>query len=48
MENKEIIKIPYVVHEAAMYRKGKIIKGLVAALVLSDLVFAAVVLLILK
>lgn len=42
MENKEILKIPYVVHEAAMYRKERIIKRLTAALVLSNVLYVAV------
>lgn len=40
MEQKEIFKIPYIVHEAAIYRKERVIKRLVAALVLSDLLTA--------
>ena len=40
MEQKEIFKIPYIVHEAAIYRKERVIKKLVAALVLSDLFMA--------
>lgn len=48
MENKEILKIPYVVHEAAMYRKERIIKWLIAALAASHAIYLAVILLILK
>ncbi len=42
MENKEILKIPYVVHEAAMFRKERIIKRLTAALVLSEIVMTTI------
>ncbi len=48
MEKKEILKIPYVVHEAAMYRKERIIKSLIAALACSHAIYLAVILLILK
>ena len=41
MEQKEIFKIPYIVHEAAIYRKERVIKKLVAALVLSDVLYVA-------
>lgn len=41
MERKEILKIPYVLHEAAMYRLERIIDRLIGAFVLSDLLFIA-------
>ena len=44
MEQKGLVKIPFVVHQAAMFRKERIIKRLVAALVLSNFVFGFIVL----
>ncbi len=43
MEKKEILKIPYVVHEAAMFRKERIIKRLIAALVLTNILNFAII-----
>lgn len=37
----EILKIPYIVHESQMAKYEKLIKRLVGALVLSDVMFAA-------
>lgn len=48
MESKEILKIPYVVHEAEMFRKERIIKRLVSALMLSQIVFSTIFLVLLK
>lgn len=48
MENKIVLKIPYVVHEAEMFRKERIIKRLVSALVLSQFVFSTFFLVLLK
>ena len=35
---KELKTIPFVAHEAAMFRKERIIKRLIAALVLSNII----------
>ena len=35
---KELKTIPFVVHEAAMFRKERIIKRLIAALMLSNII----------
>lgn len=48
MENKIVLKIPYVVHEAEMFRKERIIKRLVSALMLSQIVFSTIFLVLLK
>ena len=48
MENKIFLKIPYVVHEAEMFRKERIIKRLVSALMLSQIVFSTIFLVLLK
>lgn len=39
---KELKQIPFVVHEAAMFRKERIIERLVKALVISEAIFSAV------
>ncbi|MBQ5897853.1 MAG: hypothetical protein IIW81_05250 [Oscillospiraceae bacterium] len=38
---KELKQIPFVVHEAAMFRKERIIDKLVKALVISEAIFSA-------
>ena len=43
---KEIKKIPFVVHEAAMFRKERIIKKLVNAVIVSEALFCAVCLIL--
>lgn len=48
MENKIVLKIPYVVHEAEMFRKERIIKRLVSALMLSQIVFSTIFLVLFK
>lgn len=48
MEKKEILKIPYVVHEAAMFRKERIVKRLIAALMLSQIAFSAIIVTLIK
>ena len=48
MENKIVLKIPSVVHEAEMFRKERIIKRLVSALMLSQIVFSTIFLVLLK
>lgn len=48
MERDEIIKIPFIEHEAAMFRLERIIKRLCAALILSDVLFAVIIYLIIK
>ncbi len=45
---KEILKIPYVLHETAMFRKERIIKRLVAAVVLTEIAFSAIIIILLK
>ena len=39
---KELKQIPFVAHEAAMFRKERIIDRLVKALVISEAIFSAV------
>lgn len=48
MENKIVLKIPYVVHEAALFRMERIIKRLTAAFVISQIVFSAIFVVLLK
>ena len=48
MERKEILKIAYVVNEAAMFRKERIIKRLIAVLMLSQVAFSAIYIVLLK
>lgn len=45
---KEILKIPYVLHEATIFKYEQIIKKLVAAFVLSEVALGAILIVLLK
>lgn len=45
---KEILKIPYVLHEAAIFKYEQIIKKLVAAIVLTYVAFGAILIVLFK
>lgn len=43
---KNLKEIPFVVHEAAMFRKERIISRLVSAVVISEAIFSAVLMIL--